>query len=102
MPFTEIDTDLADIIEEGAKRKMEFGGDARVQIGTDAGVGPAVYFVAAETNVVGKLLKLWSETSAGKTKYEYTENVAAAQTDGETWIAASGGSITTMLTHVPS
>ena len=102
MPFIEIDTDLADIIEEGAKRKMEFGGDARIQIGENSGVGPSFYYVAAEKDVVSKLLKIWSENAAGKTKYEYTENVADAKANGETWIATAGGSLTTMLTFIPT
>ena len=102
MAFIEIDTDLCDIIEEGAKRKMEVGGDARIAIGSDAGIGPAFYYVAASTNEIGKLLKIWSETTANKSKYEYSENVAAANTDGIAWLTASGGSITTMMTHVPA
>ena len=102
MAFVEVDTDFADVIEEGAKRKMEIGGDARIAIAEAAGIGPAFYYVEPSTTEIGKLLKFWSETTANKTKYEYTENIASPQTDGEAWLAASGGSVVTMMTHVPA
>ena len=84
------------------KRKMEFGGDARISTGSDAPVGPVFYYIAPETNVTGALLKMWSETSTNKTKYEYVEGSGTPEADGLTWFAASGGNKTTMLTNVPT